>query len=380
MLKLLKKFAIKYLRRRNRLNARRILQLGAMTGICNVKPTHISSIVFVLPNDNVSAFGGGSTSIFRIANGLFNMGLDVYVTTAGGDHIREINCSVNKLFNGLFQPKIVACNCLDEHKFDIIIATSWQTAYYIRRYEGYKMYFVQDYEPYFAVRGDMFYLADKSYGMGLHMISLGAWNKKMILERYPNAVVDEVGFPFDSKNYIPIARESIDKKTVIKAAVYLRNTPRRLPYITEWVCENLVKLFAADGKQLQVYYFGDDMREKVNSGKNIGAIGWSELISLYRECDFGIVFSYTNISLVPYEMMATGLPIVELKEGTFTYFMPEESAILFDGDIAKLYKSLLFRLTNIDVLNHVNMENYKLLSLCTWENTIYDFYNIISKV
>lgn len=40
------------------------------------------------------------------------------------------------------------------------------------------------------------------------------------------------------------------------------------------------------------------------------------------------MFSYTNISLVPYEMMATGLPLVELKEGTFTEFMPERSAVL----------------------------------------------------
>ncbi len=379
-MKFLKRLAVRYLRRRNKINSNAILQMSDMTPVRNFKPENASSVIFVLPDNDINAFGGGTTSVFRIANGLFARGLKIYITTAGGMHSVEIKSSVNRLFHGKFKPEIVSCDCLDNCQFDILIATSWQTAYYIRKYNGYKMYFVQDYEPYFAVRGDMYYLADKSYGLGYHMVSLGNWNRKMILDRYPDALIDTIEFPFDNMNYKHVQRSGINDKSIIKAAVYLRNTPRRLPNITEWICEKLVELFNKDGRQLQVYYFGDDMRAKVNIGINMGTLGWEELISLYNECDFGMVFSYTNISLVPYEMMATGLPVIELKEGTFTYFMPEHSAILFDGDIDKMYKNLVERLTNSDFRNQIDLENRNLLSKRTWEKSIDMFCNIIKGV
>ena len=42
------------------------------------------------------------------------------------------------------------------------------------------MYFVQDYEPYFYMFGEAFIIAQKTYELGFHMISLGAWNKHMV--------------------------------------------------------------------------------------------------------------------------------------------------------------------------------------------------------
>ena len=38
-----------------------------------------------------------------------------------------------------------------------------------------------------------------------------------------------------------------------------------------------------------------------------------DLADLYRESTIGMVFSTTNPSLVPYEMMACGLPVIDLK-------------------------------------------------------------------
>jgi glycosyltransferase involved in cell wall biosynthesis len=47
-----------------------------------------------------------------------------------------------------------------------------------------------------------------------------------------------------------------------------------------------------------------------------------QLLSLYRKADFGMVASMSNVSLVPYEMLATGLPLIEFEDGTFPYFLP----------------------------------------------------------
>ncbi len=59
-------------------------------------------------------------------------------------------------------------------------------------------------------------------------------------------------------------------------------------------------------------------------GNNLGKLNKEEMKSLYEKSDFGIVASMTNISLVPYEMLAMGLPIVEFKDGSFPFFFPGE--------------------------------------------------------
>lgn len=48
--------------------------------------------------------------------------------------------------------------CISE-EYDVCIATSWQTAYYAQKISGYKVYFVQDYEPEFYETNDFSVLA-----------------------------------------------------------------------------------------------------------------------------------------------------------------------------------------------------------------------------
>ena len=46
-------------------------------------------------------------------------------------------------------------------KSDVVIATSWESVYYSRKISGYKMYFIQDYEPYFNLYGESYIMAQK---------------------------------------------------------------------------------------------------------------------------------------------------------------------------------------------------------------------------
>ena len=46
--------------------------------------------------------------------------------------------------------------------------------------------------------------------------------------------------------------------------------------------------------------------------ENVGVVPPDELAALYRRASIGLVFSMTNLSLVDQEMMAAGLPVVEL--------------------------------------------------------------------
>lgn len=374
----IKRIVTKYLRKKKRNTFGKYLSLLNVNPIKNVRTQKIQKLVFVIPTAKISIFSGGITSIFRIADGLSKKGLEVYIAPINDAKLHQLNISVEKLFGTTFSAKIITLKELYSQKFDCYVATFWSTCYFIKQFCGYKMYFVQDYEPYFYSHGDDYYIASKTYELGYHMVSLGGWNKKKIIEQHPNAVVDSIAFPFDSHNYKPVVRRGINHKQTIKAAVYLRDTPRRLPLITEWLCENLVKLFAKDGKKLEVHYFGDDAKLKIRAGINDGALTWEKLIELYNECDFGIVFSYTNISLVPYEMLATGLPLVELKDGTFSNFMPNNSAILFDGDYLRLYNKLIQVLSDETLLERMAKDNYELLSRRTWDMAVEEFYNIIN--
>ena len=56
----------------------------------------------------------------------------------------------------------------------------WDSSYIVKKLPGYKMYFVQDYEPYFYPYGEKYILAKKSYELGLHMVTLGPWINKKI--------------------------------------------------------------------------------------------------------------------------------------------------------------------------------------------------------
>ncbi len=51
-----------------------------------------------------------------------------------------------------------------------------------------------------------------------------------------------------------------------------------------------------------------------------------ELADLYRACDLGLVFSTTNYSLIPLEMMACALPVVEIDT-------PSTRAVFTDGEV-----------------------------------------------
>ena len=102
-----------------------------------------------------------------------------------------------------------------------------------------------------------------------------------------------------------------------------------------------------------------------------------ELHKLYETADFGIVASMSNISLVPYEMLATGLPLIEFKDGTFEYFFKEESAILTSIDAKELYELMLEAILNPQILrnHHSNAKRY--MEHLSWAKTGKQFADLM---
>ena len=90
--------------------------------------------------------------------------------------------------------------------------------------------------------------------------------------------------------------------------------------------------------------------------------------------------SLTNISLVPYEMMATGLPVIEFIEGSFTSFFSEECGILTDFNYKTLLEEMIYYLENPNLIEKCCQSAKEELKNLSWQKSGQQFINIIENL
>lgn len=379
---------LNYLRRVNYIRKQKI-QKESMSAILsavdfkkveNIAPNKIETIMFVLPG--MMAYSGGHTSVLRLGTSLVKKSYNVrYVSFVPQDlEEQKKNAEINlKEYKG----EIIDHSKIFDVKNDIVIATSWDSVYYAKKASGYKMYFVQDYEPFFHMYGEMFLLAQKTYELGLHMVSLGQWNKYMIEKNCEvDSSIDFITFPYEASEYYEIPRNYLEykNKKEFTIAVYIKDTGKRAPYLLQHMIVSLKEKLKSDGITLNVKYYGEKLDFKCEGGENLGKLSKSQLLELYQNSDFGMVASLTNISLVPYEMLATGLPLIELEEGTFKYFFPEGCSILTSFDFNDLYEKIKYYIENPNKLKNMRDKSIAYLDTLSWEKTANEFESILNKI
>ena len=215
------------------------------------------------------------------------------------------------------------------------------------------------------------------------MVSLGKWNKHMIeKECFVNSKLDFITFPYESKEYFAKKRDfdSYKDKKEFNFAVYIKDVGKRAPYLIQYLLTKLKNDFSKEDISINIKYYGEDKNFKCEGGENLGKLNKSELLNLYNNSDFGLVASLTNISLVPYEMLATGLPVVEFKEGTFEYFFPEDTAIITSFDYNEFYKQVKEAINNPKRLKDMNQNSIKFLQELSWEKTTDEFVKILEGI
>lgn len=345
--------------------------------IRNAKPVKTKKILFIV--ERMAKYSGGQTSLLRLGTELAGLGHEVGYTVYKPQSRADMEECASCNLAG-YQGKMYTNKQLEGLKADIVIASSWDTVAFAKKLPGYKMYFIQDYEPYFFSFGELFLMAQKTYEQGLHMVSLGGWNKEMI-EKYckPVSPLDTVDFPYESREYPHYKRdyESYTKKKEITLAVYLKYYGKRLPNIIQYMLKQVKGRFAQDGITLKILYYGEDKSFRTEAGENLGMLAKKELLALYKRADFGMVASMSNVSLVPYEMLATGLPLIEFEDGTFPYFFPEGSAILTSLSAEDLYHKLKESILNPSQLTDRDKTAQEYLSTLSWNRTARQFEDII---
>lgn len=250
-----------------------------------------------------TAGSGGHTTIFRMMNYLEGLGYQnrlYFYDPFGGDHKYYediartkygVTCRIERFRSGMD----------DAHA---VIATNWPSAYAVfnAKCAGKRFYFVQDYEPYFYPVGTNSALAENTYRMGFHGITAGKWlANKLHLEFGMTADWFPFGCDVARYQYHP----SIDRRGV---AFYARaGTPRRAVELGLLALE----LFVKRHPQIELHLFGEDLGRLPFRYVNHGVVSPDKLSVIYNKCLAGLSLSMTNVSLVPYEMLACGcIPVV----------------------------------------------------------------------
>lgn len=326
-------------------------------------------------------FSGGNTSILRLGTYLHKFGHEIYYVTYDNSKKKQMekNAEINlPSYKGNFLEK----NGLYDYKFDIAIATLWESCYHLLKYQDnfdYKFYFIQDFEPYFYAMGDLYFMAINTYKLGFHMISLGEWNKFKI-EEIISKKVDYIKFPVEIDQY-KLNKRKIKINKEVRIALYLKFDSRRAPFLLlqqiEYLHEKLSKL----GYEVKIYTFGLNKLIKLPFIINLGKLKAEELRKLYKNSHFGLVASLTNISLVNYEMILSGLPVIDLADGSAPTFFSEDEMIFINSNNNDLFKKVLYYLDHQDELNKIltNSQSKIITNELTWENSSKQFNQIIQK-
>jgi len=338
------------------------------------------SIAFIIPG--MSKHSGGHTSILRLGTYLSEFGHEVFYVSYLPQKVSEMKsnaeCNLKE-----YKGEILGPEGLTEFEYDVGVATYWLSAYYLWNMNNvkYKSYFIQDYEPDFYPRGDIKVFVENTYKMNYHMISLGVWNKTRI-EREFGVQIDGIVFPFEPKEYWleDNWKQKFTEKDRIRIVVYLKNASKRGPVFLLMSLDELYKVAKNEGYEVEILFFGNSkwMRYPISIPyKNLGRPPKDELRKLYKKSDLGIVFSYTNISLVPLEMMASGCPVVEVHEGSFSSFFNSNCAILVRSYPKDFVKKVMWYIKNPEERLKVAENAINNLKRRTWKEAAQQFNQLL---
>ena len=268
------------------------------------------TLAWVVPPWKIGS--GGHTTIFRLIRQMELRGHScaIFVFDHRGalrKHASELRDEIREHFIPIEAPVFTGLDDFDSA--DVAIATEWSTAFPVRDLPRCreKVYLVQDDEPQFFATSAESIWAEETYRMGYRCIAYTPWMADILESKWGlESHWFECGTDLDT--YTFAGEEGREPGHV---AVYgRRETPRRA---VELAIAGIANLFERR-PGLRVTLFGSHIKGSAPFPcEDLGVVPPRELASLYHRASAGVVFSLTTHSLVAQEMMAGGLPVVELE-------------------------------------------------------------------
>jgi glycosyltransferase involved in cell wall biosynthesis len=210
---------------------------------------------------------------------------------------------------------------------DVAFATGWQTAYPLRGLTGcmLKAYLVQDFEPDFYPASAPRLWAEETYRMDYLCVTASPWLSHVLREDY-GAATETFELGVDHDLYRPLGVPRRDDTVIFYARP---STPRRATELGILALEELVRRRPA----VRAVFFGDTGSLRIPfAHESLGLIDPPALARLYNEATVGLVISLSNYSRMPKEMMACGLPVVDVRHpSVVSAFEPGGDVIALAG-------------------------------------------------
>jgi hypothetical protein len=229
---------------------------------------------------------------------------------------------------------------------DAYVASAWQTAHVLAARVDLptrRLYLIQDFEPYFYPQGSEYALAEDTYRFGFRCITVGHMLARLLDDRYGvTAAVAEFGCDTDVYRLDAAAARDSGSRGAGSRGAGSRGAGSReggsrdsgspgggsrdsgsrdggsrdgiVFYARPGVARRGYELgmlalteFHRRQPGRPIHLFGDPAVVAPFPAVNHGRLTPVRLAALYNACRTGIALSFTNISLVPVEMLACGV-------------------------------------------------------------------------
>lgn len=226
-----------------------------------------------------------------------------------------------------------------QERYDLVIATGWHTAEAIKVADcPHKAYFIQDYEPWFYPVGTDHIATQQTYQFGFDSITIGRW----LAQKIQNESHQSVAY-FDFCADLNIYHHDQSAKENAICCVYQPEKDRR--------CSDLLlmalHMVKAQRPDLTIYLYGSTTKANVNfEVTELGIISPEKCNDIYNKCCLGVSMGATNPSRIPFEMMAAGLPVVDLYRENNLYDLPNQATTLARPNPHALATTILELLAN----------------------------------
>lgn len=277
---------------------------------------------WVLP-DVTGPGSGGHRTVFRMTNHLLRRGhrvrlhINLQSYTRSVEEMRAYIASHYGDSPGLE----LHLSTRDLADSDILVATGWETAYTVFRQTNtrFKVYLVQDFEPWFQPMNALALFAENTYRMNLFGCCSSPWLDQ--LTRGYGMTGMQFHYGYDEKDYFADASVARDPNLV---AVYLRPMTGRRGY--ELVSLALARL-KQKRPQTRIVVFGntEPIPNLPFAAEQVGSLKDAALADLFRRAAVVMVASLTNYSIIPVEAMACGALVVDVDR-------PSVSSMFRDGE------------------------------------------------
>jgi len=319
------------------------------------------NIHWVIPD--FAAGGGGHMTIFRMARFLEYSGhKQTFWINNPSMHENEANAADTILKH--FQQFTGTVKFLDKRfesaKGDVVIATDCWTVWPTLSATNFKrrFYFVQDFEPSFHPMGSHYLAAEQTYKQDIDCICASPWLAKLMVEKY-GRWASHFWLAADNELYHPPVKLPANKRPRI--AFYARHfTARRAVELGMLALE----VAANKGLDFEVDFFGApiEFSQAPFRFKDHGVASPEQLATIFQQADIGVVFSATNYSLVPQEMMSCGLAIVELKGESTSCIFPADTVTLAEPHPVKIADAIA------DLINDAKKRQNQVATASKWVN------------